>query len=81
MGRIVCARLGAAGDFIVDDEDMFEVAQWVAANTPFDRLYIYGPDKAIHVSCGPNHDRQIVRMVRSKSGRLVPSVVAVDALL
>ena len=81
MGRIVCARLGAAVDFIVDDEDMFEVAQWVAANTPFDRLYFYGVDRPIHVSYGPNHDRQIVRMVPSKSGRLVPRVVAVEAFL
>jgi len=25
-------------DFMVDDEDMREVARWVVANTPFDRL-------------------------------------------
>ncbi len=81
LGRIVCARLGAAVDFIVEDEDMLEVAQWVAANTPFDRLYFYGPDRPIHVSYGPNHDRQIVRMVRSTSGRLVPRVVAVEDFL
>jgi hypothetical protein len=38
-GKPVCERLGAAVDFIVDDEDMLEVARWVAANMPFDRLY------------------------------------------
>jgi hypothetical protein len=81
LGRIVCDRLGAAVDFIVEDEDMLEVAQWVAANTLFDRLYFYGSDRPIHVSYGPNHDRQIVRMVPSKSGRLVPRVVAVDVFL
>ena len=81
LGRIVCDRLGAAVDFIVDDEDMLEVAQWVTANTPFDRPYFYGSDRPIHVSCGPNHDRQIVRMVPSKSGRLVPRVVAVEDFL
>ena len=55
---------------------MLEVAQWVVANTPFDRLYYYGDDKPIHVSSGPNHDCEIVRMVLSKSGRLVPRVVS-----
>jgi len=80
-GRAVCERLGAAVDFIVDDESMLEVAQWVVANTPFDRLYFYGDDKPIHVSVGPNHDRQIVRMVQTKSGSLLPRVVCRDDFL
>ena len=75
-GRLVCERLGAAVDFIVEDESMLEVAQWVVANTQFDRLYFYGDGKPIHVSFGPNHDGEIVRMVLSKSGRLVPRVVS-----
>ena len=54
-------------DFIVDDESMLEVAQWVVENTPFDRLYFYGGDKPIHASYGPNNDRQIVQMVEGKS--------------
>jgi hypothetical protein len=37
LGRRVCDRLGAAVDFIVEDESMLEVAQWVVANTPFAR--------------------------------------------
>lgn len=43
-GLPVCPRPGAAVDLIVDDEDMPEVARWVAANTAFDRLYYYGQD-------------------------------------
>lgn len=81
LGNRVCERLGAAVDFIVDDEDMHEVAAWVAENTPFDRLYFYGPDKPIHVSFGPDHSRQIVEMRPSDSGRLVPRVVGVRELL
>ncbi len=80
-GQAVCERLGAAVDFIVDDESMLEVAQWIVANTPFDRLYFYGDDKPIHVSFGPNHDRQIVRMVEHSSGTLLPRVVARDLFL
>lgn len=37
-------------DFRVDDEDMEEVARWIMANLPFDRLYVYGRDRPIHVS-------------------------------
>lgn len=80
-GGPICERLGAAADFIVDDESMLEVAGWVAANTPFDRLYFYGDRQPIHVSFGPNHDQQIVQMVPSKSGRLIPRVVSLDVFL
>ncbi|NEX21273.1 DNA phosphorothioation-associated putative methyltransferase [Thiorhodococcus mannitoliphagus] len=81
LGNPVCERLGAAADFLVEDESMLEVAQWVVANTPFDRLYFYDDDLPIHVSHGPNQDRQIVRMVPSKRGRLVPRVIAEEAFL
>jgi len=62
-------------DFIVGDEDMLEVARWVVANTPFDRLCLYGRDLPIHVSYGPDRSRQIVEMRRTAAGRLVPRVV------
>ncbi|WP_295400704.1 DNA phosphorothioation-associated putative methyltransferase [uncultured Thiocystis sp.] len=75
LGKPVCERLGAAVDFIVEDESMLEVARWIVANTPFDRLYFYGDDLPIHVSHGPNQDRQIVMMSAGKAGRLVPRVV------
>lgn len=74
-GNLICERLGAAVDFLVEDEDMREAAVWVAENTPFDRLYFYGPDKPIHVSFGPDHSRQIVEMRPIASGRLAPRVV------
>jgi len=81
LGRPVCERLGAAVDFIVEDESMLEVAQWVVANTPFDRLYFYGDDQPIHVSHGPNQDRQIVLMTAGPSGRLVPRLMSESAFL
>jgi len=70
-----------AVDFMVEDEDMLEVAQWVVANTPFDRLYFYGENLPIHVSFGSNHDRQIVRMISLVSGGLVPRVISLEAFL
>jgi hypothetical protein len=63
---------------ILEKRDAIALAQWIVANTPFDRLYFYGDDRPIHVSHGPNRDRQIVLMVEGKSGRLVPRVVSLD---
>ena len=80
-GRPICERFGAAVDFTIEDESMREVAQWVVANTPFDRLYFYGDNKPIHVSFGPNQERQLVLMLPSKSGRLVPRVVSLESFL
>lgn len=80
-GQPICPRLGAAVDFIVEDEDMLEVARWVVANTPFDRLYFYGSDLPIHVSFGPGHSRQVVRMVPGNGERLVPRVTPLGSFL
>lgn len=71
-GKYVCVRLGAACDFIVEDADMREVAEWIAANTTFDRLYFYGLDRPIHVSFSPNPVEEFVEMIRAKTGKLVP---------
>ena len=76
-GKPICPRLGAAVDFIVEDESMQEVARWIAVNTPFDRLYFYGDTLPIHVSYGPDQSRQVVRMKPGPSGRLVPRVMPV----
>ena len=81
LGNPVCPRLGAAVDFVVEDESMLEVAQWIVSNTPFDRLYFYGDDLPLHVSFGPDHSRQVVRMTPGKSGRLIPRVSPAEAFL
>ncbi|MBK1644821.1 peptidase M15 [Thiocapsa imhoffii] len=78
LGHPICSRLGAAVDFIVEDEDMLEVARWVASETPFDRLYVYGEDQPIHVSHGPDQSRQVVLMRPGPSGRLVPRCIPVE---
>ncbi|WP_058034539.1 DNA phosphorothioation-associated putative methyltransferase [Burkholderia pseudomallei] len=71
-GTRVCKRGGAACDFIVEDEDMREVAEWIIANLPFDRLYYYGPNRPIHVSYTPVPARLSYRMVLSSGGRMIP---------
>lgn len=71
-GNLICPRLGAAVDFIVDDENMREVADWIAANTPFDRLYFYGENRPVHVSYGPEFKGDYIEMVMIENGQLVP---------
>ena len=71
---IICPRLGAAIDFIVDDENMREVANWVAENTPFDRLYFYGEDRPIHVSYGPEQKGEYIDLVMTENGVQIPKI-------
>jgi hypothetical protein len=75
LGKPVCSRLGAAVDFLVRDEDMCEVAKWVATNVPFDRLYVYGRDRPIHVSVGPENKREVYEMVTRPNGRRIPKKI------
>ncbi|WP_432740333.1 DNA phosphorothioation-associated putative methyltransferase [Methylobacter sp. G7] len=70
--NLICPRLGAAVDFIVDDENMREVADWLAENTPFDRLYFYGEDRPIHVSYGPEQKGEYIDLVMTDKGRQIP---------
>jgi len=75
-GKLICDRGGAACDFLIEDEDMRQVADWLIANTPFDRLYFYGSDRPIHVSYSAAGVRQAFSMHKSTSGRLVPAPYA-----
>jgi hypothetical protein len=51
---------------------MREVADWIIAKLPFDRLYFYGSDRPIHVSYAPSELREATEMKAGPSGRLVP---------
>lgn len=70
-GQPICPRLGAAVDFIVDDEDMAEVAGWIIKNLPFDRLYFYGRDRPVHVSMSTHPAREAWQMLDA-GGKKVP---------
>jgi hypothetical protein len=73
-GKPICSRGGAAVDFIVEDEDMAGVADWIAHNLPFDRLYYYGRQRPIHISYGPEHRRELVDIHTSSQGHRYPRV-------
>lgn len=71
-GKRICTRGGAACDFIVDDEDMAAVADWIIEFLPFDRMYFYGSDKPLHISYSDKGEKKAYRMVLSDGGRLMP---------
>jgi len=71
-GQFICERLGAACDFLVEDEDMSEVVNWVFENTPVDRIYIYEANRPIHVSWASEPIRQITKMELSTTGKRIP---------
>jgi DNA phosphorothioation-associated putative methyltransferase len=78
-GALICSRKGAAVDFLVRDENMREVAEWIATNLPFDRLYYYGPTRPVHVSYGPENSRKAYEMVPSQRGTLIPRPFVITA--
>ena len=71
-GRPICIRLGAAADFIVEDEDMYEVARWVKENTAFDRLYFYGSRTPIHVSWSTSEIAMVTTLLRTSKSSPQP---------
>jgi hypothetical protein len=80
-GKQICSRLGAAVDFLVKDENMLEVAQWIVTNTSFDRLYFYGYDRPIHVSYSDSPIKQVTLMIKSSSGKLIPKTITPEKFL
>jgi len=71
-GSLVCDRGGAAVDFFVPGHGAMAVARWLVANTPFDRIYVYGDDRPLHVSHGPRSSGLVFEVIRSASGRRYP---------
>ena len=73
-GNIICNRGGCACDIFVAgfENNMYEVAKWAADNLPFDRIYLYGNDRPVHISFGPEHSRFIQVMNTNKGGKRIP---------
>jgi DNA phosphorothioation-associated putative methyltransferase len=80
QGKAICDRLGAAVDFIIEDEDMIEVAQWIVENLTFDRMYLYGRAKPMHISLSNTPARLVTFMVPTAAGRLMPRTCSLDAI-
>jgi len=77
-GQVICDRGGAAVDFVIEDEDMHEVAVWIIENVQFDRLYFYGPNRPLHISVGPDNSRDVVWVKQSQTGKRIPQNMTIE---
>ncbi|KUY48845.1 DNA phosphorothioation-associated putative methyltransferase [Burkholderia sp. RF2-non_BP3] len=77
-GGYICERLGAACDFVVEDEDMAMVVEWIIDNVEFDRLYFYGRHRPIHISYSSTPARQVIDMIETPAGNVVPRRRRID---
>jgi hypothetical protein len=57
---------------IVEDEDMREVAEWIIANLPFDRLYFYDGRRPIHISYARTGARKAYHLFATGAGNMIP---------
>ena len=71
-GSLICSRGGASVDLVVPGRTATEVARWLATHTKFDRIYLYGDGRPLHISHGPETSRLVYEMVSSASGRPIP---------
>ena len=62
---------GACRDFIVWDEKMHLVANWIIASLPFDRLDFYGSARPIHLSFAASELREVIERRTDLLCRLV----------
>jgi len=73
-GKVICGRGGAACDIIINgfESNMYVIAKWAAEKLPFDRMYLYGNDRPMHLSFGPEQSRFIQTMNTKLDGRRLP---------
>lgn len=79
-GKLICPRGGAAVDFYVTDLNSWQLALWVAQHLPFDRMYLYGAHRPIHLSFHQEPKRQMVLLRQISSGQLVPQRLSLERL-
>lgn len=78
-GSVICPRQGAAVDLIYPGKNSYQVVLWLAQHTPFDRLYLYGPERPLHISYGPEQNRALVELT-THHGRRMPKRLTLTQL-
>lgn len=80
-GTPICRRLGMAVDILSDNAHGLVLARWIAANLPFDRMYIYGSDRPLHISYGPEQSNEIYCLLPACDGRRLPRRLTLKKLI
>ena len=74
QGSPICPRGGAAVDLRCTNQNSHVLALWIAQYLPFDRIYLYGTNRPLHVSFGPERCSQIV-WLPEHNGRRIPRCI------
>jgi hypothetical protein len=74
-GARICDRDGIAVDLRVPGRATGAVRDWIVRRLGFDRIYFYGDDRPLHLSWAPEPTGQVVEMLPSAGGRVVPRVI------
>jgi hypothetical protein len=72
-GSLICNRGGAACDVLVAGTPMNEVTRFIVCNLNYDRVYYYGADRPLHVSCSVQPAMHLQIMKESENGRRYPA--------
>ncbi len=79
-GQLICPRGGAAVDLFVTSLSSWQLALWVAQQLPFDRMYLYGAHRPIHLSFHQEPMRQMVLLRQIRTRQLVPQRLSLERL-
>ncbi len=80
-GKLICPRAGAAVDLYVTGLNSWQLALWTAQHLPFDRMYLYGANRPIHLSFHQEPKRQVTLLRELKSGQLIPQQISLARLV
>ena len=75
LGNRICKHDGIAVDLRVPGRPTGEIRDWIFGRLPFDRMYVYGDDRPLHLSWAPEPIGQVIEMWTTGSGKLMPKVV------
>jgi hypothetical protein len=70
---LICNRGGASCDFIVPNVPTNEVVLFIVENLDYDRIYFYGKDRPLHVSCADDPAKHLQIMSENDKGKRYPS--------
>jgi hypothetical protein len=73
LKNLICERSGAACDIIMTDTSMAEVVRYIINNLNYDRIYFYGRDRPVHISCSEKPVKHLQIMKETESGRRYPA--------
>ena len=81
-GARICKRDGFAVDLCFPGHDPYKVAEWIVSTLPYDRVYLFGRDRPMHLTWAPDPARYVVEMrPRAKGGGHTPVLFRSGPLL